>query len=83
MPLAPKLAATALVAATVATLSVLSTPAYAEPGETPDSGGGNNVQELIADVKTTIFTCYTVLAENIPIVDKGGIYYCPPPPPLS
>ena len=73
MPLAPKLAATALVAATVATLSVLSTPAYAESGETPDSGGGSNVQELIADVKSEIFRCHVVYTYDLPISHEAEV----------
>lgn len=81
MPLAPKLAATTLVAATVATLSVLSTPAYADSSSpSSDDGGGSNVQELVNTAESTIFKCRTIDTYNVPIIGSGDVEICVAPP---
>lgn len=76
MPLAPKLAATVLVTATVATLSVLSTPAYADSGDSGPEGGSSNVAKIIETAHSTVFACYYLETSNIPILDHGDVEVC-------
>src|SRR4028118_1357816 len=73
MPLAPKLAATMLVAATVATLSVLSTPAYADdPLPPPPTGGGRHAQELAEDAPRPVLSAPACADDPLPPPPTGG-----------
>ena len=64
MPLAPKLAATVLAAATVATLSC--TPAHADPVLPPLDDGGtiHMTWETVQEISAVLFRCRQVEVEE-------------------
>ena len=83
---APKLAATALAAAAIASMSVLSstTTAYADPVFPPDVNdlvvtGADDVSETTGYLTSLAMKCWDVDPEiDFPVIGDQVLEYCPP-----